>query len=422
MSRVESIAGEEVLDSRGRPTVAATCRLEGGATARVSVPSGASTSPVEAVELRDGDPRRYRGLGCRTAAANVSGPINQAVAGRELDQESFDQVLIDLDGTAQKGRLGANALLAASMAFAIARSHESLLQPFEQFARDAGLAPHRLPRPTVNLFSGGLHAGKQIAIQDVLVVSLSARTIDDALAMTSDVYAAAIELTRKRYGSRALVADEGGLAPEFASTDAMLADAVQSLIDAGLRPGVDAALCVDVASTHVYESELYRIDSAALERAQMIDRVVGWIKDFPIVSVEDALVFDDWEGWSELRRRVAGRSIVLADDMTATNRSRIDQAAEAGAADALLLKVNQAGTLSDGRRALEAARSHGWTVTVSARSGETEDAWLSDLAVGWEAEQLKVGSITRSERLAKWNRLLSIERQTDLPIAAWPSR
>lgn len=409
-----------MLDSRGNPTVAATCQLVGGHTARVSVPSGASKSPIEAVEVRDGDERRYRGRGCRKAAGNVSGPISAAVSGRDLDQQSLDALLIELDGTERKSRLGANALLSASLSFALACANELGMAPHAYFAQLAGLAPAWLPRPTINLFSGGLHAGQQVAIQDVLVLMPAARTIDDILAMTSDVYGAAVELAHRKYGARHLVADEGGLAPPFPNAEAMLEDAVESIAAAGLRPGADAVLCIDVASTHFYENGRYRLGAELLEPDRMIDTVVRWVRDFPIVSVEDALAHDDWDHWAAFRSRVAGQAVVLADDLVGTTPSRIQKAGELLAADALLLKVNQIGTVSEALQALRVARASHWLVTVSARSGDTEDSWLADLAVGWGADNLKVGSLTRSERLSKWNRLLSIERSTHLPVAEWP--
>ena len=229
MSRIKYMQGEEVLDSRGNPTVAATCELVSGRVARVSVPSGASKSPIEAVELRDGDARRYRGQGCRKAAANVSGPISEAVSGRDLDQHDLDTLLIELDGTERKSRLGANALLAASLSFALAAASDHELTLYAYFAQLVGEVASRLPRPTINLFSGGVHAGKQVPIQDVLVLMPLARTIDEILAMTSDVYRAAVELVRRKYGERNLVADEGGLAPSFPNADAMLQDAVESI-------------------------------------------------------------------------------------------------------------------------------------------------------------------------------------------------
>jgi enolase 1/2/3 len=385
----------------------------------VSVPSGASTSPIEAVELRDGDLRRYRGLGCRQAAANVSGPINDAVAGRDLDQKALDALLAELDGTEQKSRLGANALLSASLAFALASAHEQGVAPYSYFAHLAGEVPTRLPRPTINLFSGGVHAGKQVPIQDVLVLMPSARSIDEILAMTSDVYHAAVELVHRKYGARHLVADEGGLAPSFPSADRMLEDAVEAITAAGLHPGTDAVLCIDVASTQFYENGRYRFGAELLEPDGMIDKVVRWLRDFPIVSVEDALAHDDWDHWTAFRSRVAGQVAVLADDLVGTNPARIQKAVDLRAADALLLKVNQIGTVSEALQALRVARSARWLVTVSARSGDTEDSWLADLAVGWGADNLKVGSVTRSERLSKWNRLLSIERSSHLPVAEW---
>ena len=420
MTRIRSFRGDEVLDSRGNPTVAATCELESGHTARVCVPAGASKSPIEAVELRDGDPGRYRGLGCRKASANVSGSISETAAGRDLDQRALDRLLIDLDGTSQKSRLGANALLSASLSFALASAHEQGLPPYAYFSQLAGRDPGWLQRPTINLFSGGMHAGQQVPIQDVLLVMPSAGTIDDILAMTSDVYRTAVELVHHKYGARHLVADEGGLAPPFPNCSVMLEDAVDAILAAGLRPGTDAKLCVDVAAAQFYEDGRYRVGTELLEPDRMIDMVARWVQDFPIASIEDPLAHEDWDHWSAFYGRVAGQVTVLADDLVATNPARIQIAADLRAADALLLKVNQVGTVSEALEALRVARSSGWLVTVSARSGDTEDSWLADLGVGWGADALKVGSLTRSERLSKWNRLLSIERSTHLPVAAWP--
>jgi enolase len=418
---IELLRGREVLDSRGRPTVAATCRLVGGATAIVSVPSGASTGRAEARELRDGDPGRYGGLGCRVAAANVGGLIGQALAGREFpDQADLDRALIELDGTPDKSRLGANALLAVSLAFARAAARHAALPLHRHLAAIAGTEPRTLPRPTINLFSGGKHAGGQVEVQDVLMVPASPATIDDCLAMAFDVYRSAAHLARERYGYRPLVADEGGLAPPFPTAEAMFEDAVAAVERAGLRAGPDVALCVDVAASHFFTEGRYRLGGEALTSGQMIDRVAGWIDAYPIVSVEDGLAEDDWEWWPRLRERAAGRALALGDDLLATNPARIERAAAVRAADALLLKVNQVGTLTEALAACRRARRAGWMVTASARSGETEDCWLADLAVGWGADQIKVGSITRSERLAKYNRLLEIEVETGLPVAGWP--
>ena len=417
MPAIRDLRALEILDSRGRPTLLVACDLASGASAAASVPSGASTGAAEALELRDGDPARYRGLGVRRAAANVRGPVLDAVAGRDLpDQAALDRLLVDLDGTPNKARLGANAILGVSLAFARAVAAERGLPLWQHLASLVGHTPDRLPRPTVNLFSGGKHAGGQVEVQDVLVVVPAARTIDEALAVTSDVYAAAAALCRDRYGMRGLVADEGGLAPDFPDVATMLADAVQAIRDAGRAPGPEVALCVDVAASHFFAEGRYHLGGRALTSAEMVGQVVAWVDRFPIVSVEDGLAEDDWAHWPALRTRLAGRALTLGDDLLATNPARIRRAVAAGAADALLLKVNQIGTLSEAAEALALARAAGWQVVVSARSGETEDDWLTDLAVGWGGDALKVGSVTRSERLAKWNRLLAIEAETGFPV------
>ena len=420
MPIVKRFLGQEILDSRGNPTVAATCELVSGATGCASVPSGASKGSAEAVELRDGDVKRYAGLGCRQAAANVTGPINKAAAKKDVDQASLDNLLIELDGSRDKSRLGANALLAASLAFSRAAAREVKLPLFLYFAGLLGTAPTYLPRPTINLFSGGKHAGGQVQVQDVLVVTVSASSVDEALATTSDVYRAAVDIVRVKYGERALVADEGGLAPAFRDASAMLDDAVDAIQRARLRPGTDMALCIDFASSHFYDSGFYQWGGGLVSSQAMIDTEIDLVERYPVVSIEDGLADEDWEHWPELKRRIGGRALVLGDDLLSTNPARIRRAVDLRAADALLLKVNQIGTISEALEAYRLARSAGWMVTFSARSGETEDSWLADLAVGWSGDQIKVGSLARSERLAKWNRLLAIERQTGLPMISWP--
>jgi enolase len=419
MPEIASLRALEILDSRGRPTVLATCTLASGARASASVPSGASTGTAEALELRDRDPKRYRGLGCRTAVANVNGALNDALIGQEFDQESLDQAMLALDGTPNKSKLGANAILAVSLAFARAVAVEQGISLYRHFAElyAPGQAIATLPRPTVNLFSGGKHAGGQVSIQDVLIVPVSAQTIDESMAMVYAVYQAAADLCHDRYGMRALVADEGGLAPDFPSIEAMLDDAVRAIEAAGYRPGEDVALCLDIASSHFYENGGYRLADRPLGAAEMIDTLGGWLDRYPVVSIEDGLAEDDWESWPLLKSRVAGRAFVLGDDLLTTNPTRIRKAIDLDAANALLLKVNQIGTLTEAAEACRLARAAGWHITISARSGETEDDWLSDLATGWGGNHLKVGSITRSERLAKWNRLLAIESELGLPVA-----
>jgi enolase len=421
MPKISRLRGLEILDSRGRPTVKAVCELEGGAVGSASVPSGASTGAAEALELRDGDANRYGGLGCRKAAANVSGTLNDSFAERSFEtQQDLDRAMVELDGTDNKSRLGANAILSVSMAFARAAAFERGAPLHEHFADMLGHTPDALPRPTINLFSGGKHAGGQISIQDTLVVPMAARTMDEALAMTYDVYQSAAKLALEKYGARPLTADEGGLAPPFPGAEAMLEDAVEAIKLAGCKPGRDVALALDMAASHFYKEGGYHLGDEPLNGGAMIEHVSAWLDRYPIVSVEDGLAENDWESWPRLRKRVSGRALTLGDDLLCTNPDRIRRAVESKAADALLLKVNQVGTLTEAAEALSLARNVGWAVTVSARSGETEDNWLADLAVGWSGDQVKIGSITQSERLAKYNRLLEIEVETGLFLADWP--
>jgi enolase len=426
MAAIERVSAREILDSRGRPTVWAACELAGGATGAVSVPSGASTGKAEALELRDGDKQRYGGLGCRRAVANVNGPIHAALSGESFEtQQQLDAALIALDGTPNKSKLGANAILAVSLAFARASSVAAGKPLYDMFAEIAGAEimgrPATLPRMTINLFSGGKHAGGQVCIQDVLLVPAAAKTVDEGLAATYAVYQAAARLTQEKYGARALKADEGGLAPPFPTTEAMLADAVEAIRRAGFEPGRDVALAIDVASSHFYEGGKYFFDGKSISSTDMIGLVSGWLDKYPIVSLEDALSEEDWPNWPALRAALGDRALTLGDDFLCTNPVRIRRAIDAGACNALLLKVNQIGSLSEAAEALRLARSANWRVTVSARSGETEDDWLADLSVGWRGDQLKVGSITGGERLAKYNRLLAIEAETNRPIVAWPA-
>lgn len=423
MSTIKRLSGLEILDSRGRPTVLARCELASGVFGTASAPSGASTGAAEALELRDGDPNRYRGLGCRKAVSHINHELNQALANRAFEQQSqLDAAMLELDGTPNKARLGANAILAVSLAFARAVATERQIPLYQHFAAilDESISLRSLPRPTINLFSGGKHAGAQVSIQDVLIVATSAKSIDEALAMTFAVYQAAAELTRRKYGMRALTADEGGLAPPFPNTTSMLEDAVEAIQAAGLTPGQDIALALDIAASHFYRGGRYHLDHEPLEGIAMVEQLLNWLEIYPIVSIEDGLAEDDWAHWPALQAQVAGRALVLGDDLLCTNPTRIQRAIERQAADALLLKVNQIGTLTEAAQACRLARAAGWQVTASARSGETEDNWLADLAVGWASDQIKIGSITQSERLAKYNRLLEIEAETGLPLVDWP--
>ena len=420
MSEIKAVSALEILDSRGRPTLLAFCRLADGVTGQASVPAGASTGAAEALELRDGDPQRYGGLGCLKAVANIKNEINDAIAGRSFDsQADLDQYLIELDGRPNKARLGANAILGLSLAFCRA---QAALHGVPLHARLAQMADAHavLPRPMINLFSGGAHAGGQVAIQDVQIVAPAAASIAQTLEVASNVYRAAFDLAAERYGIRLLTADEGGLAPPFESSEAMLRAAVEAIERAGYVPGPEVSLTLDVAASQFYSEGKYHIDGAELDAGQMADQIARWAQEYPIISVEDGLDEADWTGWQSLNGRLSNKAMILGDDLLCTNPARIQRAIDLGACDSLLLKVNQVGTLTEALEAQRLARQAGWRVVVSARSGETEDDWLADLAVGWAGDFIKVGSITQSERLAKYNRLLMLEATTDLKLAQAP--
>lgn len=423
MPKIEKLLGREVLDSRGLPTVLATCVLEGGIFGSASVPSGASTGKAEAFQLRDGDGERYHGLGCRRAAANISGELNRALACHEFENQfDLDNRMIALDGTETKSRIGGNTILAVSIAFARAFAVQQRIPLYQYFAGMADFSIDRLPRLTINLFSGGKHAGQQVSVQDVLIIPMSAETMDAALVAAVDIYQAAADLTFRKYNMPLLTADEGGLAPPFSSIEEMFTLAVEAIALAGYKPGRDIFLGVDVAASHFFQQNRYQLGSRPLESDEMIEEIVGWLDRFPLISVEDGLAEDDWEHWPKLREAIAGRAITLGDDLLCTNPKRIMHAISTVACDALLLKVNQIGTLTEALTAYRQARAAGWAITLSVRSGETEDDWAADLATGWRADHFKAGSVRHSERLAKYNRLLEIADHTGWPLAEWPHR
>ncbi len=415
MTRIDKLTALEILDSRGRPTIQVNCRLTDGTIGSAQVPSGASTGHAEAVELRDGDPARYDGLGCLKAVANVEGPITVALNHVNLaDQTALDERLIALDGTTNKSNLGANTILGVSIAFARACATAQGMPLYQYFAGLIDQPPKHMPGLTVNLFSGGKHAGGQVPLQDMLVVPVSASTVSKGLEDVIAVYNAAANLVLNKYGMRRLSADEGGLAPPFPDIDAMFDDALKAITDAGFTPGQDISLALDVAASHFHTDEGYILSDKAISAAKMITTLSRWVRQYPVVSVEDGLAEDDWDNWPALKDQLLPGTLILGDDLLCTNSTRIQQAIDCGACNALLLKVNQTGTLTEAASALKLARQAGWQVIVSARSGETEDTWLADLAVGWSADHIKVGSITQSERLAKYNRLLAIEAETGL--------
>lgn len=422
VARIAALDAAEVLDSRGNPTVHAWATLSDGTQGSASVPSGASTGAFEAHELRDGDAARYGGKGVRRAVEHVRGLVAARLKGLDpRDQAALDGALIELDGTPAKSRLGANAILAASLACAHAAAAEAREPFFRYVAHVAGTAP-RLPLPMINLLSGGKHAGGQVDFQDFLIVPRGARSFALAMEMTHAVYYAALGLLKERHGYQPLVADEGGLAPRLPSNEAMLEVCVAAIERAGLKPLDDVALAVDVASTHFFDAATGRyrlaVERADLDAAAMVGRLAQWRRTYPILSIEDGLAEDDWAHWPNLQRALGGRTQILGDDLFVTQTARLRRGIDAGAANSVLIKANQVGTLTEALAALRMARDAGWTTVVSARSGETEDAWLADLATGSGAGQIKVGSIARSERLAKYNRLLLLEQlYPDLPYA-----
>ena len=398
----------EAFDSRGTPTVGCAVRLEDGSEGEATVPSGASTGSHEAHERRDGG-ARYGGKGVRDAVTALRTEIHAELLGRDaLDQEAVDAALRALDGTPNLSRLGANAVLAASVATALAAARSQGLPLWRALCPDL---PPLLPLPMVNVISGGAHAGGLIDIQDFLVVPVGARTFAEAIEWASRVRAATAEVLRERGHDTSLVADEGGLAAALPSNRAALDVLLAGIERSGLEPGAEAAIAIDVAATQLLAAGRYMLASEgrSLRADELVDELVSWVADYPIVSIEDALGEDDHAGWKGASARLAPRIQLLGDDLFVTSPERLGAGIRDGIANAVLVKPNQVGTLSDARQAVEIARSAGYATVLSARSGETEDSWLADLAIGWRTGQLKVGSTTRSERTAKWNRLLRIE-------------
>jgi enolase len=411
VTTIAAVHAREILDSRGRPTVEAEVTLSDGTRAAASVPSGASTGRHEAVELRDRDPLRYAGRGVRKAVANVRSEIADALVGREPDLVVVDEAVMALDGTANKSRLGANALLAVSLATARAAA-ESAGMPLWRFL--AGDGPVTLPLPMVNIVSGGLHAGRQLDFQDFLVIPVGAGSYGEALEMCVRVHGACASALAAR-GLSTLRADEGGFGPALASAEQALELLEQAVNGAGLEPGSDVVYALDVAATHFYDRGcgLYRMEAEgrACDAAELTTMLTDLCDHFPIASIEDPLAEDDWDGWVALTERLGDRVQLVGDDLFTTNPVRLQRGIELGAANAVLVKMNQIGTLSETLAVVRQARETGYCTVVSARSGETEDAALADLAVGTAAGQIKVGSVTQSERLAKYNRLLRIEEE-----------
>jgi enolase len=407
--RIASVRGREILDSRGRPTVEADVILADGTLGRASVPSGVSTGRHEAVELRDGDPARYRGLGVLRAVEHVSGELAATAQGLAADdQRALDERLIAVDGHPRKARLGANALLAVSLAACRAAAIARGIPLYRHIADLAGTRPS-IPLPMVNIISGGLHAGRQVDIQDVLAIPLEAASFREALEGVVAIHGRVGDMARTA-GFPPLAADEGGWGPPLGSDHEAIEWVARAIVDTGIPAGI----ALDIAASHFFDREagVYRLASASgsLGSTEMIAVLAGWVREFPILSVEDGLAEDDWAGWAALTSELGSLQLV-GDDLFVTDRTRLETGVARGIANAVLVKPNQAGTLSEALDVVALARRHGYRVVASARSGETEDSFLADLAVGSGAGQIKVGSVTRSSRLAKWNQLLRIEEE-----------
>jgi len=419
---IASVRARRVWDSRGRPTVEAEIVLAGGACGRAIAPSGASTGSAEARDRRDGG-QAFGGFDVKGALAAVNGEIAEAVRGRDAaDQEGLDRALIALDGTLDKSRLGGNALIAVSMAAAHAAASAESVPLWRYLARDRDC---RLPLPEIQIFGGGAHAGRRVDVQDFMVIAVGADDYVQALDWTAEVYRAAGALMADA-GLLQGVADEGGFWPAFASNEAAIEMTVRAIERAGFAPGRDVAISLDVAASQFGHGGRYRLarDGRDMGSDELADMLLGWLARYPIVAIEDPLAEDDVEGLARFTRKAGPRVQVIGDDCLATDAQRIRDAAAKGACNATLIKPNQAGTLTEAKAALEAARRAGWSAIVSARSGETEDVTIVHLAVGWGIDQLKVGSFSRSERMAKWNESLRIAdalgRATLPPRASFP--
>ena len=411
MSAIEKIAGREILDSRGYPTVEVEVWLKSGAVGRAAVPSGASTGRREALELRDRDERRYGGRGVRTAVSHVTGEIAKALVGKPADdQEAVDRLLITLDGTPEKKRLGANAILGVSLAAAKASAQERG-EPF--FVALGGRNATLLPVPLMNILNGGLHADNGLDIQEFLIVPVGAPSFHEALRMGAEVFHALKALLHRRHLSTA-IGDEGGFAPQVGSNEAALGLLVEAITEAGYVPGRQVAIALDAAASGWVEEGRYTLQAGKKERLPaeaVIDWYEGLLDRYPIVSIEDGLGEDDWPGWQRLTERLGGRVQLVGDDLFVTQAAPLRRGITEGVANAILIKLNQVGTLTETLETIRIAQQAGYGAIISHRSGETEDTTIADLAVATGAGQIKTGSLCRSERTAKYNQLLRIEER-----------
>ncbi|MBU6506968.1 MAG: phosphopyruvate hydratase [Alphaproteobacteria bacterium] len=418
MTAIADITAREILDSRGNPTVEVDVILESGAHGRAAVPSGASTGTHEAVELRDGDKKRYGGKGVRKAVDAVNGEIFDAVSGRDAtDQAGLDRALIDLDGTPNKARLGANAILGVSLACAKAAAAE-LGQPLYRYI--GGVEANLLPVPMMNVLNGGVHADNPIDIQEFMIVPVGASTIAEAIRTGAEVFQA-LKKALKDKGHNTNVGDEGGFAPNLQSADEALGFIVRAIEAAGYKPGEQVALALDPASTEFCKDGQYKMEGKTLDAGAMVKFYEGLVARYPIVSIEDGMAEDDWAGWQALTAALGKKIQLVGDDLFVTNPKRLAEGIEKRVGNAILIKVNQIGSLSETLETMALARRANYAQVMSHRSGETEDATIADLAVGTNCGQIKTGSLARSDRLAKYNQLIRIEEQLG-SAARYPGR
>jgi len=410
-SAIADIRGREIIDSRGNPTVEADVILESGAAGRAAVPSGASTGTREAMELRDGDPKRYHGKGVQKAVANVNGPLRTALLGRDaLDQAALDERMIELDGTDNKARLGANALLAISLAAAHAAAKEKRVPLYRHLAGAADGATLTMPVPMMNVINGGAHADNSIDIQEFMILPVGAPSFAEAVRYGAEVFHTLKRVLHERKLNTA-VGDEGGFAPDLPSNEAALETLLEAIERAGYRPGRDICLGLDVASSELFADGRYTLESEhrSFSAAEFSDYLAELAGKYPIITIEDGMSEGDWEGWAGHTRQLGKRLQLVGDDIFVTNTRILAEGIERGIANAILIKPNQIGTLTQTRAAIDMAAKAGYASVVSHRSGETEDSTIADIAVATSATQIKTGSMSRSDRIAKYNQLLRIE-------------
>jgi len=413
MSAIADIHAREILDSRGNPTVEADVILKSGTIGRAAVPSGASTGEREALELRDAEPKRFLGKGVRKACANVNGEIKKALTGKDVrDQTGLDDILLKLDGTPTKSRLGANALLAVSLAAARAAAADAGLPLYRYLNGLAGGVPMQMPVPMMNIINGGAHADNNIDFQEFMILPIGAPSFSEALRAGTEVFHALKKVLQGMKLNTA-VGDEGGFAPDLKSNEEALQVIMQGIEKAGYRPGNDVALGMDVASSEFNRNGKYELESegSSLTAVQFADKLADWVDKYPIVTIEDGMGENDWSGWSILTSKLGKKIQLVGDDLFVTNTAILAEGIKNGIANSILIKVNQIGTLSETLAAISMARNAGYTAVISHRSGETEDAFIADLAVATGTGQIKTGSLSRSDRVAKYNQLLRIEEE-----------